>query len=142
MSSNSPNAQEHGVWPPVPESEPAENVSEPHGLPEFLSRLSVFTAALSIECFVFDFVIGEICREDKGYVMMRQYFMLQQFMDGKILTSCCIQLFLAAVSTAFGAGSRAVAVSKIDRAILIGAIIFACLCVLLMFAIMTRVREK
>jgi hypothetical protein len=126
---------EHGVWPPAPESEPTENDVEPHGLPQFLSRLSVFAAALSIGCIVYDFVISELFRDDN------QYFM-RTFMDDHLLPSCYVQLCLASISAACSAGSRTITVSKIDNCIRVAAILFMCFGVLLMITRLTMPREK
>ena len=135
MSSKIPNVQEHGAWPPSPEPEPAENDVEPFGLPQFLSRLSVFAAALSIGCIVYDFVISELFRDDN------QYFM-RTFMDDHLLPSCYVQLCLASISAACSAGSRTVTVSKIDNCIRVAAILFTCFGVLLMITRLTMPREK
>ena len=135
MLHKAPSDREHDVWPPPPELEPAEEDAKPIGLPKFLSRLSVFTAALSIGCFVFDVVISEICKVDN-------YDFLRRFLDGYLLASCYIQLLLAAVSVACGVRSRTVTVSQADKVIRIGAIFLTFVCVVLILTILTRPQEK
>jgi hypothetical protein len=135
MSSKIPNAREHGVWPPAPEVEPAEDIDEPISLSKFLSRLCTFTAALSIGCVVYDFVVSWICKDDGNYY-------LHLIFNGYMLTSGYVQLVISAVSAACGAGSRTVTVSRFDNAIRICAIVLTCLCVFLIFTILTEPREK